>query len=85
MTREQVERITSPGIALVALASAVLIALYPDRATLWLVPAPLAAAVGCTLGVHLSLQFRPRATGAAAVFLVETLFWLAAAVFLIML
>ncbi len=83
MTRQQVERITSPGITLAALVSAVLIAIDPPRATLWLIPAPLAAAVGCVVGVRLSLQFRPRATGAAVVFLVKTLFWLGSAAFLL--
>jgi hypothetical protein len=81
MARRDLERITSPGIALVALASALLIVVDRDRALLWLVPAPTLAAAGCAICIRFSL--RHRAPGATAVFVAETLFWLATTGYLV--
>jgi hypothetical protein len=83
MDRRQTERITSPALALAAVACAALIVAYPDRAVLWLVPAPVVAAIGCLLGVQTALRIQPRATGAAVVFAIKAAFWLGTAIFLI--
>ena len=81
MDRQQIERITSPALALAVLASAVLVVFNPDRAPLWIAPAPVVAAIGCFLGTQLSIKMN--AKGAAVVFFVEALFWLAAAGYLV--
>jgi len=81
MERRQIERITSPAIALAAIASAVLVAVNPDRALLWIAPAPAIAAIGCLLGAQLSV--RMRAPAAVVVFLAEAAFWLTASGYLV--
>jgi hypothetical protein len=81
MTRRDVERITSPGVALIALASAILVAVDSDHALRWIAPAPLVAAIGCVLAVRLSVQYR--AAGAIAIFIALAVFWAGTAVFLL--
>lgn len=81
MTREDVERVTSPGMALIALASAILVALDSDHALRWIAPAPLIAAIGCILAVRLSVQYR--APGSIAIFIALTIFWAGTATFLL--
>lgn len=81
MDRRQAERITSPGLAIAVVVCAALVVFDPSRAVLWIAPAPFVAAIGCLLGMQLSIKMR--ATAAALVFLAEALFWLAAAGFLI--
>lgn len=75
------ERITSPAVAIAAIVCAALVVFDPDRAMLWIVPAAVVAAVGCLLGMQLSIKMR--ANAAALVFLAEALFWFGAAALLI--
>jgi hypothetical protein len=81
MNRQDIERITSPGVSLIALASAILVAVDPDHALWWITPAPLVAAIGCILAVRVSVQYRAR--GAIAIFIALTIFWAGTAAFLI--
>ncbi len=81
MDRRQIERVTSPAVAVAVVVCAALVVFDPDRAMLWIVPAPIVAAIGCLLGMQLSI--RMRATAAAFVFFAEALFWLGAAAFLV--
>lgn len=83
MDRRQAERITSPALALVALISIALIAIYADRALYWLLPAPIIGGIGCLLGARVSVRFWPRGFAATVIFIVLALFWFGVAGYLI--